>query len=234
MKVIEAFLSRRGLQIVRPVDLEARRQGQDWPPVAHTMIGSERLNNLRFCVEDTLQNGIPGDFIEAGVWRGGATILMRAILKAYGVKDRKVWVADSFAGLPPPDQKVYPLDFDSDLHMYEELAVSLEEVQSNFGRYGLLDNQVCFLKGWFKDTLPNAAIDKLAVIRLDGDMYESISDSLNNLYHKLSLGGYLIVDDYLSIRACREAVLDFRRTNGITDDIVEVDWCGVYWQKRGS
>lgn len=111
--------------------------------------------------------------------------------------------------------------------------MSVDEVKSNFSRYELLDEQVCFLKGWFRDTLPSAPIEQLAVIRLDGDMYESTMDALNNLYPKLSVGGYLIVDDYGTIPACAQAVTDYRHAHGITDEIHVIDWTGVYW-KRSS
>lgn len=134
------------------------------------MIGSLRLNNLQFCIENVLAENVPGDFIETGVWRGGATIFMRAILKAYDVTDRLVWVADSFEGLPVPDSVQYPEDAGLNLQMYRDLAVPLEEVQSNFRRYELLDDRVHFLKGWFRDTLPNVPIEQLAILRLDGDL----------------------------------------------------------------
>jgi len=77
-----------------------------WPSHAHTMIGLERLDNIRECLEGVLAEGVAGDLIETGVWRGGATIFMRAVLKAHGVADRTVWVADSFSGLPQPDRKL--------------------------------------------------------------------------------------------------------------------------------
>ena len=92
------------------VDERARAEGRDWPARAHTMIGLKRLANLRMCVETILDDRVPGDLIETGVWRGGATIFMRAILKARNVTDRRVWVADSFAGLPAPDVAHYPSD----------------------------------------------------------------------------------------------------------------------------
>ena len=211
-----------------------RMEGRIWPLVAHTMIGLKRLANLEFCIEHVITNGVIGDLIETGVWRGGASIFMRAVLKAYGVTDRSVWLADSFEGLPPPDTGKYPHDADSRLHESRELAVSLEQVQANFERYGLLDGQVRFLKGWFCDTLPAAPIEHLAVLRLDGDMYQSTMDALVNLYPKLSEGGYVIVDDYGCISACRQAVHDYRSADGITERIHNIDWTGVFWQKGNS
>ncbi|WP_192725212.1 class I SAM-dependent methyltransferase [Mycobacterium sp. OAS707] len=220
-------------QAERAAKLGARDDGRDWPRLAHTMIGRKRMENLRFCMEDVLANDVPGDFIETGVWRGGACIFMRGILAARGVTDRRVWVADSFAGLPPPNAAKYPADARGKLYDCAELAVPLETVKATFERYGLLDDNVRFLKGWFKDTLPSAPIERLAVARLDGDMYESTIDALTNLYPKLSPGGYLIVDDYGAVRACRRAVADYRAEYGIEDPIVAIDSSGVFWQKSG-
>lgn len=211
----------------------ARMDGRDWPVLAHTMIGMKRLDNLQFCVEDVIKNEVTGDLIETGVWRGGATILMRAILKAHGVKDRRVWVADSFAGLPPPDVSKYPADAGDTHYQNTMLAISLEEVKTNFENYGLLDEQVCFLKGWFKDTLPAAPIQSVAVARLDGDMYESTMDALAALYPKLSPGGYLIVDDYGVVPGCKQAVDDYRLTKAIQEPIQDIDGWGVFWQRMG-
>ena len=217
-----------------PCDETIRAEGLDWPARAHTMIGRKRLENVRTCVEDVLAQGVPGDLIETGVWRGGATILMRAVLKAHGVTDRVVWVADSFAGLPPPDSGRYPQDQGGRLHTFRQLAVALDEVQDNFRRYGLLDDQVRFLEGWFRETLPTAPIDRLAVLRLDGDMYESTIEALESLYDKVSVGGYIIVDDYGNVAGCRQAVHDFRETREIRDPIRPIDWAGVYWRRSST
>lgn len=215
-----------------PFDLGHRMEGRDWPAVAHTMIGLKRLDALHFCVQDVLARGVPGDLIETGVWRGGATIFMRGVLKAHGVTDRVVWAADSFEGLPAPDAAKYPADADYNFHAFRELAVSLEQVKLNFQRYGLLDDQVRFLKGWFRDTLPGAPIRSLAVLRLDGDLYESTIDALTHLYPKLERGGYAIVDDYSDVPACKQAVTDYRAAHGITEEIVPIDWSGVFWRKE--
>lgn len=229
----DRILRKKKVALCRVVEfnLEHRVNGLDWPSTAETMIGLKRLENIEFCVKSVLANNVPGDLIETGVWRGGATIFMRALLKAYDVTDRKVWVADSFEGLPKPDAEKYVADKDDPHHLFKELAVSLEAVQRNFEKYGLLDEQVCFLKGWFRDTLPSAPIRQLAVVRLDGDMYESTMDGLVNLYPKLSPGGFLIVDDWGAVKACQQAVLDYRETHGIDASIVEIDKIGIYWKK---
>jgi hypothetical protein len=208
-----------------------RGEGRDWPPTAETMVGRRRLENVRSAVETVLNEGIPGDLIETGVWRGGVTILMRGMLEAWEDTERRVWVADSFEGLPAPNVEAYPDDAGHDMSGVSTLMVGADQVRANFDRYGLLDDQVRFLEGWFADTLPMAPIEQLAVLRLDGDLYESTMDALVPLYEKVSPGGFVIVDDYGAWEPCRKAVDDFRAQHGITDEIVEVDWTGVYWRR---
>jgi O-methyltransferase len=214
-------------------DRARRLEGRDMPANGVSMMGLARLGNLQRCVEDVIVRDVPGDFIEAGVWRGGGTILMRAIMRLYGVSDRQVWAADSFEGLPPPNPEQYPVDTGSHFHHQAYLKVSLEDVKRNFERYGMLDDQVKFLKGWFSDTLPTIRDRQWSLIRLDGDMYESTIVGLENLYPQLSVGGYLIIDDYHAFRKCKQAVHDYREQHGIDEPIEQVDWTGAYWQKRG-
>jgi hypothetical protein len=218
-----------------PMALADRLEGKDWPTEAETMVGMRRLNQLEACMVHVLENDVPGDFVETGVWRGGASILMRAVLKAYGDCDRRVWLADSFQGLPQPDPARYPRDAaDSHHQLSGYLAVPLEEVKANFQRYGLLDERVCFLPGWFKDTLPSAPIARISVLRLDGDMYESTMEALEHLYPRVSDGGFIVVDDYGALPNCRAAVEDFRRARGIAEPVVPIDWTGAFWQKGGA
>jgi hypothetical protein len=214
-----------------PHEVSRGTLGADWPAQAPSMIGTARMDNIRFTIESVLRDEIPGDLIETGVWRGGAVIFMRGVLKSYGVDNRSVWVADSFEGLPPPNPERYPKDAGMNLEGYAELKVSLEQVQENFRRYGLLDDQVKFLKGWFRETLPVAPIEQISVMRLDGDLYESTLDALTHLYPRLSGGGYVIIDDY-QVEACRAAVQDFRRDQGIDAALVQIDWAGVYWRRQ--
>ena len=226
-------------QIGATAQVRRRNEKGEWvtPPdlrnileFAHSMIGRKRMDNLQFCIERILEEDVPGDLIETGVWRGGATVFMRGMLAAHGVDDRTVWVADSFEGVPPPT-----LDQDAGMHLEKAvlpvLAVSVDKVKRLFDRYNLLDDQVQFLKGWFKDTLPGAPIDKLSLLRLDGDLYESTMDALNALYDKVSVGGYIIVDDYKSVPSCQAAVDEFRVQKGIEDELVEIDFASVYWKK---
>ena len=218
------------LMKISKFDVKARREGRDWPSIAYTMVGLKRLDNVQHAIETVIRENIPGDLCECGVWRGGAAMFMRAALAAYGDKSRAVWVADSFSGLPRPDVVRYPADKGSDFSQVDYLSVPLEKVQENFRIFGLLDERVRFLKGWFKDSLPNAPIEQLAVLRADGDLYESTMDILNNLYDKVALGGFVIIDDYYSWENCRRAVTDFRASRGIIAPIERIDWTGAYWR----
>lgn len=211
-------------------DAEKRANGWDWPAVAHTMIGMKRLDNIQTCFQIAIEDRVEGDLIETGVWRGGAVILMRALLAAYGISNRSVWCADSFEGLPTPDPKKYPADSGDTHYTQKFLAVGLDEVKANFDAYGLLDGQVKFLKGWFESTLPSAPIEKLSICRLDGDMYGSTMVALESLYPKLSSGGFLIVDDW-TVEGAHKAVVDYRSKHSITDAILSIDRHSMYWRK---
>jgi O-methyltransferase len=201
------------------------------PQFPHSLIGLQRMDNIQTCAEIIFQENIPGDFMETGVWQGGATIFMRALLKVYGEDvQRCVWAADSFEGLPKP-QTPQDETYDLSASNFPFLAVSLEAVQDNFRAYNLLDDRVKFIKGWFEDTLPKAPIDRLALLRLDGDLYKSTLDALNPLYDKVSPGGFIIIDDYYAFEPCRQAVDEFRASRNITEPMTEIDWTGVFWRK---
>lgn len=216
----------------KPADPTMKYIGGIWPSRAHTMIGIPRLNNLQYCVETVIKEGIPGDFIETGVWRGGASIFMAGLLKVYGITDRQVWVADSFKGLPPPNFERYPQESEIEFHRIKCLAVSLDEVRQNFERYDLLSDRIRFLQGWFRDTLPTAPIQQLAIMRLDGDLYESTMDGLVHLYPKLSPGGFVIIDDYHSVQSCNDAVADFCREQADVIEVIPLTNGGAYWRKE--
>lgn len=215
-------------------DRETRAVGNDWPPTAETMVGLARLGNVLDCTARALADGVPGDLVETGVWRGGTAIYLRAILTALGDEERRVWACDSFEGLPVADAERYPIDVPLRLHEHAQLAVGLDAVQAAFDRYGLLDDRVRFVQGWFRDTLPGVAeeIGPIALLRLDGDLYESTIDALTNLEPLVSPGGFVLVDDYGGIDACRQAVHDYRDANGITAAINPVDWTAVWWRKE--
>jgi len=219
-------------RLLRPMNLALVQRNRS---AGETMMGMGALDNLHFCLHEVRAHDVPGDLVEAGVWRGGGTIYMRAFLEAYRDTARNVWVADSFEGLPKPRDE-YAADRGSMLWASEYLAVSQAEVERNFAAYGLLDGRVRFLKGFFSDTMPTAPIDRISLLRLDGDMYESTFVVLDHLYPKLSSGGYVIVDDYGMLPECNRAVEDYRARANITEEIQIIGYVdghplGAYWRK---
>jgi len=199
-----------------------RSAGLDWPLQGLTMVGLDRLDDLQRCVESVVADGVAGDLIEAGAWRGGASMLMRATLDALG-ETRTVFVADSFEGFPA----------DTSLDAYDFLAAPLAEVRDSFARLGLADG-VRFVPGFFEATLPPLAAEHWAIVRLDADTYAPTRQALRCLYPGLAPGGYLILDDYGSFPGCREAVDEFRAEHGITEPIEKVDPTCVRWRRESE
>ena len=218
------------LLTTRTPTAEDRAEGKVIPPFAHTAVGRARLDHLQHCLETVVRDGIAGDVIETGIWRGGTVIFMRAALNVLGERGRTVWAADSFAGLPKPRPEHSP-DAGARWHTRRELAVDRRTVEATMERYGLREG-VSFLEGWFADTLPHAPIERLAIIRLDGDMYGSTIDALQALYPKLQPGGFLVIDDYYGVNACASAVDDYRAAHQIEEPIERVDWTCAYWRRR--
>jgi len=211
-----------------------------WPlaprklPYAFTLVGQRRLDSLQEQIESIIQEAIPGDLIEAGVWRGGACIFMRGVLRVLGDDTRRVIVADSFQGLPRPDVATYPTDAGDAHYLRSELCVDQQAVTTNFSRFGLLDDRVEFVPGWFRDTLPGLRGRQWSLVRLDGDMYESTILGLRHLYPHLSPGGYLISDDYGDpgkVLQAKKAVDDYRAEQGITEKMNWIDGRAIYWRK---
>ena len=212
--------------------LRLRSAGMDWPLHGLTMVGLKRLDDLQACVESVVRDDVEGDLIEAGSWRGGASLLMRATLDTLGGRERTVFVADSFQGFPEASgdlSKRYDLSLD--LAGCDFLAVPVEEVKETFSRLGCAEG-VTLVPGFFQDTLPALSGGRWSVIRLDGDTYEAAQSGMESLYDGLSAGGYVIVDDYLSLDQCREAIDEFRHSHGINEPIEEVDWSCVRWRKE--
>ena len=209
------------------------------------MTGSMRLNKLRDLLTDVLTQPIAGDFIETGVWRGGSSVFARAVLDSLpdalrGGKKRKriSYVCDSFAGLPPGDRKLDAKDKDWD-KMTTYLGVSEYTVASNFQKAGLLSSDVVFAKGFFNETMPVlkrqlSPETQFSIMRLDGDMYESTVHVLYHLYDRLSVGGYVIMDDWFGFPS-KTAVEDFFAAHGVPmPEMVPIDTIAAYWRKTAE
>jgi O-methyltransferase len=205
-----------------------RSAGMDWPLHGLTMVGLGRLDDLQRCVESVVADGVDGDLVEAGAWRGGASILMRATLDALG-EARTVVVADSFEGFAaePSDAETVALS------AFDFLAAPLDEVRESFERLGC-DGGVEFLPGYFDETLAALAGRRWAIVRLDADTYEATRHALACLYPGLATGGYLVVDDYGSFEGCRRAVDEFRAEHGIAEPIERVDFTCSRWRRTSD
>jgi hypothetical protein len=215
---------------------EAHHTADGWklPEYArpHTTARIINLNNLHTLAVDVIQRKVPGDFLEAGVWQGGAVIFLAGLVKAYNVQNVRVWAADTFAGIPD-----YKVDGVNDVveQWTDRWVASLSRVKDNIRRYNLLDDKIRFVEGPFRDALPAAGIERLSLLRVDGDSYASTRDALQALYGKVSPGGYVIVVNW-HLGGCRDAVLAFRDhcdnvaplqgvyTEGDDDEPYEVFW----------
>jgi hypothetical protein len=217
-------------RVLNPDHLESRVDGRDWPWGGLTMGGLTRLDDLQGCVESLVADGVEGDLIEAGTWRGGASIMMRATLDSLGVEDRDVWVADSFQGFTGASEAI---DSESDMTVLDYTSVGIQEVSEAFARLGL-DRGVRFVPGFFAQTMPGLRGRRWALVRLDGDSYEATRDCLEALYPGLAKGGMLIVDDYGAFDACRWAVDEYRRGHDISEPIEQVDWTCVRWRRESE
>lgn len=178
----------------------------------HTGLRLAQLANLHRLAVQIFVRGIPGDFLEAGVWQGGVIIFLAGVLRSFRASNVRLWAADTFAGIPRRDPAAEPPDpVDA---WTDRWAVPLEQVKANIRRYGLLDDRIQFVSGPFKEALPNSKVGQLALLRIDADAYESTRDALEELYPKLSFGGYVIIDDW-HLEGCRRAVLEYRRAQKI-------------------
>ena len=217
--------------VITPFNHEERENGKCWPLLAYSMTGRRRLDNVRDLITTAIYGNIPGGFLEAGVWRGGASIMAAGTIAAFGEEaKRKVYVCDSFQGLPRSSNG---MDYDG-WEVSDVLAVSLDQVRQHFKNSNLLRSNVEFVKGFFNESLPSLGDRdfKLAVLRADGDMYESTMDILFNLYDKISLGGFLIIDDW-EVDVCRKAVKHFFYIHGFRSIRIEViDESGAFIVKE--
>lgn len=227
-------LASRGLAIVRhdETSAEDRAEGRGWPAQAETMMGLIRMELLQKCLVDVVSRGVEGDFFEAGCWRGGGVIFMLGVLKALGDSSRRVWAADSFRGYPEPTAN----SFEVDRHLFQRgdyFSVSRALLEANVRKYGLWDERLRILEGWFSESIPRAPIEKLSFLRIDVDGYEGVRDALTLLYPKLSTSGYVLIEDVRQPGAKR-AMEELFASLGRREEVREVEQkypCAVYWQK---
>lgn len=215
----------------KEVNITERELGRDWPYLGRSMVGKYRLEHLHLSIHTVVEEGIPGSFVETGIWRGGSCMLARALFRVYNETHREVLACDSFRGLPPGDEELYG-KLDVGWQTLSYLAVEEEIVRDFFVEMGVLDEQVYFVKGFFNDSMPVVAkhIDAISILRLDGDLYESTVDVLYHLYHRVSLGGYIVVDDW-GLPA-ENATFDFLQIHDPNAQIEIIDNNSRFWRKQ--
>ena len=213
---------------VQPFVASARRGGHDWPPIGHTMVGELRLQNMREAVEAVVRLGVPGDIAELGVWRGGVCIYAKAVLDL--LCEGRGSAASAAAQAAPRDVVVF--DAFEDVPGYgaatSYLSVSEQLVRSAFDKYTVGTDGVVFVRGLFKDSLPDfrearirAGGKPIAVLRIDGNFYDSHQDALYYLYDFVPVGGIVIFDDY-SHEQAREAWDDFQRDQNFGESVTRI------------
>jgi O-methyltransferase/8-demethyl-8-(2,3-dimethoxy-alpha-L-rhamnosyl)tetracenomycin-C 4'-O-methyltransferase len=191
-----------------------------------TLLTRSQLDLVQEAVLAVTRNNVPGDFLEAGIWRGGVIILMRALIDAYNIEGRKIVAADSFEGIPKNTRALNdPVD-----QWNDRWVASLKEVKEGIARFGLLDYRIEFLPGYFEDSLKALKGRTFSVIRLDSDSYDSVETSLEYLYPLVPTGGFVIIDDW-HLPGCRMAVTAYREQLGIRDEVHERDG-NAFWVKR--
>lgn len=194
----------------------------------HTMVAQESLVDLARIVRTVISQNIPGDLVECGAWKGGASFMMADLLKRAGCDGKKVWLFDSFEGIQPPEEidgpraKAWAADTDSAWH-FDNLRVSVEAVQRAANTLGV-GAHTRLVKGWFDKTLPatREQIGPIALLRIDADWHASVSCCLENLFDQVVEGGFVIFDDYYTYDGCAVAVHQFMGTRGLPHRIESI------------
>lgn len=206
----------------------------------YTMASSRRLANVYQLSKLVETHKLEGAFVECGVWKGGCIAVMAYVAKKVN-SNRKIWLFDSFEGLPEPNKKdgAKALEYaqgrsSGKLEPINQCVGPLDDVKEIFFSILKIDeNNIVIRKGWFQDTLPIAKneIGPIAILRVDGDWYESTKCCLENLYDNVISNGYVIIDDYSHWEGCKKAVEEFFEDRNIKVKLNKIDYTGRFFQK---
>jgi len=214
--------------------LKKLRRLNDWLALkkieSFTMVGHERLYSLIDLVRQVEQENLPGAIVECGVWKGGAAALVARTIKRFGYR-RALWLFDSFAGLPAPSAK----DGAAAAAQYavDRGESSVTDVLAALAKFKIDPTRVTIVPGWFDQTLPakQSAIGPIALLRLDGDWYESTRTCLEVLASQVTPGGFVVIDDYGSWPGARQAVDEFLAKNaGLAINLRSLPDGSVFWR----
>jgi O-methyltransferase len=243
---LKRVLSALGYEIVRRADtqpvetLPADFTSQDRDVInwvqPYTLTSPERIHALIEATRYIVQHRIAGDIVECGVWRGGSMMAVARVLLELGDVSRDLWLFDTFDGMTPPTER--DVRFDG-ITAAEILAIHkkevptsywayapLAEVRQNLARTGYDSNKIHFVQGRVEDTLPEQAPQRISLLRLDTDWYESTYHELRHLFPRLSSGGVLIIDDYGWFKGCRQATDEYIQEHDLRLLLVRIDHPG--------
>jgi len=183
----------------------------------YTQTSLERVAALADAVQYVVRRDIPGDFVECGVWRGGSSMAIALTLLRLGVSERRLWLYDTFGSMPPPGE--HDRDYtgrqmgagalDQVNNSSSIAGLTLSEVQTAMVATGYPREQVTYVEGLVEDTITRSAPERIALLRLDTDWYESTRHELAELYPRLERGGVLLIDDYGHFAGARKAVDEY-------------------------
>lgn len=236
----------------------------------YTMLDKCDLTHLAMLCEEVIKNNITGDFLEAGVWRGGSCIMMKHVVNKLK-SDKKMYLLDSFESMNKFEtinncdnvndnnlgdkMDCFITDFLRDVSLYYKQrynenfqlvkGVSIDEIKHNFFKFNLLDDNIIFVKGWIDDQFVknlfihdmNENEKQFSIIRIDLDLYKPTKYILKYLYKRLTIGGYIIFDEYfIDIMGEKLAVDQFRKENNIKEEISRTGDAKTqrigYWKKK--
>ena len=207
----------------------------------YTMTSLERVLAAIRATIYVSENAVPGDIVECGVWRGGSSMAMAQTLQQRGDTSRQFYLFDTFQGMTEPtDADIDPNGRDAAGLMataddrdasWMWARATLEDVQANLAKTGYPENKVKYIKGPVEETIPASAPGAISILRLDTDWYESTKHELEHLYHRLSPGGVLIIDDYGHWQGARQAVDEFFRGKAF---LGRIDYSGRFLVKPHS
>jgi O-methyltransferase len=204
----------------------------------YTLTSPERMHALIEAIRYISKNHISGDIVECGVWKGGSMMLAAKTLMELNDNNYEVYLFDTFEGTTKPTEMDKDYLGNSMLETWEKEFedkeklpksadyVSLEEVKKNIYSTGYPKKKIHFVKGKVEDTIPKSAPEKISILRLDTDWYESTRHELENLFPKLSSGGILIIDDYGHFEGSRKAVDEYFEKNKIKCFLNRIDYTG--------
>ncbi|MFL5745096.1 MAG: TylF/MycF/NovP-related O-methyltransferase [Niastella sp.] len=182
-----------------------------------TMSSIERMYSLYQSIHFIIDHNLPGDFVECGVWKGGSSMIIALTLKELGVDNRSIYMYDTYEGMSEPtddDKDLHGSTAESQLNTAEKTEniwcySTIDEVKANMQRTGYPSGKIVFCKGKVEDTIPHTIPEKIALLRLDTDWYESTRHELIHLYPLLCKQGVLILDDYGHWQGARKAVDEY-------------------------